>query len=65
MPNKVKEIMKQRGISASELSESTGIGRTTIYQIINSKCITNIDYAFKISKYLGISVQELFFLDEL
>lgn len=64
MKNKVKEIINKRGITVEELSSNTGIGRTTVYQIVNCKCITNVDYALRISKYLKMPIDELFFSDE-
>lgn len=63
MKNGLKKLMKQRNITPKELSNELGIGRTTIYQIMNFKSIPNTEYALKLSKYFNVSVEELFFED--
>lgn len=64
MQNRIKNIMSKKSISVEQLADMTKIGRTTIYQIIASKCNTNVEYALRISKALGRPVSELFFSDE-
>lgn len=64
MKNKLKEIIKTRNIDIDDISQATEIGRTTIYQIMNAKCVTNVDYALRLANFLNLSVEELFFSDE-
>ncbi|OSA92669.1 UNVERIFIED_ORG: hypothetical protein B2H93_14010 [Clostridium botulinum] len=61
MKNNLGKLIKKNRISIEQLSKKTKIGRTTIYQIINSKRIPNVEYALRLSKYFNISVEELFF----
>lgn len=63
MKNKIRELILKNNINISLLSEKTGIGRTTLYQIKNEKSIPNIEYALKLAKYFNVKVDELFILE--
>lgn len=60
MKNRLRKNIEEKGISIEQLSIATGIGRTTIYQIMNSKCTTNVGYALKLSKFLDVPIEKLF-----
>ena len=62
MKNRVKEIREELGISQEELSEKSGVSRTTISGLENGiiDVITNITLE-KICSALGKKVPEVFF----
>lgn len=61
--NKVREYRQRLGLSQEELSRITGIPRTTISSIESGAVIPSVDYAIKLARAFGCSVDELF-LDE-
>ncbi len=65
MKNRVKEYRLKRGLSQEELSKLCGIPRTTISAIESGKAVPSVDYAIKLSKALGCSVEELFVSEEI
>lgn len=58
--NRVKEFRQKLGLSQEELSRATGIPRTSISAIEQSRAIPSVDYAIRLAKVLGSSVEELF-----
>lgn len=64
MKNRVKEIREELGMSQEELSEKSGVSRTTISGLENEiiDVITNITLE-KIATALGKKVPEVFFQD--
>ena len=64
MKNRVKEIREEIGMSQEELSEKSGVSRTTISGLENNSIdvITNITLE-KIATALGKKVPEIFFQD--
>lgn len=64
MKNRVKEIREELGMSQEELSEKSGVSRTTISGLENGiiDVITNITLE-KIASALGKKVPEVFFQD--
>lgn len=62
MKNKVKEIREELGISQEELSEMSGVSRTTISGLENEtiEVVTNLTLE-KIATALGKKVPDIFF----
>ncbi|HIR57288.1 MAG TPA: helix-turn-helix transcriptional regulator [Candidatus Gallacutalibacter pullicola] len=60
MKNKIRELRKQRGISQEELAKRCGVSRQTINAIENNKYDPTLALAFKLSKELFTTVDELF-----
>ena len=58
--NKIRELRKQRGISQEELAKRCGVSRQTINAIENNKYDPTLALAFKLSKELFTTVDELF-----
>lgn len=55
------EVLKEKGISISDLSELTGISRQALHSIVKKKKQRiGIDIALKLSYVLGTRVEELF-----
>ena len=64
MRNKLEEIRKARGIRQEELAESLEVSRQTIGSLENGRYNPSILLAFKIAKYFGMSIEEIFIYEE-
>lgn len=57
---KYVEKLKEKGITTTEIIETSGVGRTTFYDIMRGKQIPKIDTAIAISQALEAGVQDVF-----
>lgn len=64
MKNKIKINLNKHNMKPKRLCKITGLSQTTIYSIIRGSSNPTLKNAFKISKALNTSVEELFFNDE-
>ncbi len=62
--NRVREYRQRLGLSQEELSRITGIPRTTISSIESGSVMPSVDYALRLARALGCSVEELFSQEE-
>lgn len=63
MRNKVKEFRKQLKLTQDELAQKLDVTRQTINAIENNKYNPTLELAIKMAKFLGVPVEQLFFLD--
>lgn len=59
MSLRVKEILKQKGVSQKDLSENTGLSIVTVNKIVQNGNPT-VDSLEKVAKYLRVSIKDLF-----
>ena len=64
LQNRIREKLKEKGLSQIELAKRTGISKQNISDIINNKFKPGIDFVLKIATVLEVSVEELFQLEE-
>jgi putative transcriptional regulator len=64
MNNRLEEIRKQRGIKQEELAAALEVSRQTIGSLENGRYNPSIQLAFKLSRYFGISIEEIFIYEE-
>jgi molybdate-binding protein/DNA-binding XRE family transcriptional regulator len=62
--NRVAEIRKSRGISASDLARKVNVSRQTIYAIESGTYVPNTEVALRMAQELEVTVDELFTLGE-
>src|SRR5690242_3273075 len=62
--NRVAEIRKSRGISASDLARRVNVSRQTIYAIEAGTYVPNTEVALRIAQELEVTVDELFTLGQ-
>lgn len=64
MKNRLREVREEKGISQEELSEKSGVSRTTISELETEKkeVTTNITLE-KIATALGEKVSNIFFIN--
>ena len=64
MKNKLEALRKERGIRQEELAEALDVSRQTIGSLENGRYNPSIMLAFKIAKYFGLSIEEIFIYEE-
>lgn len=63
MKNNVKEFRKLLKLTQDELAQKLGVTRQTINAIENNKYNPTLELAIKTANFLGVPVEQLFFLD--
>lgn len=64
MKNRLEELRKDRGINQEELAAGLGVSRQTIGSLENGRYNPSILLAFKIARYFGRSIEEIFVYGE-
>lgn len=64
MKNKIEEIRNSRGIRQEELAKAMGVSRQTISSLENGRYNPSIMLAYKLAKYFGLSIEEVFCFEE-
>ena len=64
MKNRIEEIRKERGIRQEEFAKSMGVSRQTISSLENGRYNPSIMLAYKIAKYFGMTIEEVFLFEE-
>ena len=60
MKNRLEEIRKQRGIKQEDLASALEVSRQTIGSLENGRYNPSILLAFKIARYFGMSIEDIF-----
>lgn len=64
MKNRLEEIRKKRGITQEELANELEVSRQTIGSLENGRYNPSIILAFKIARYFGMSIEDIFIYQE-
>ncbi len=64
MDNKIKELRKEKSITQDELALVVGVTRQTVISLENGRYNASLQLAYKISKYFGMSIEEVFIFEE-
>jgi putative transcriptional regulator len=64
MKNKIKIFRAMHNLTQEHLARAIGVNRQTILAIEKEKYIPSLDLAFKISRYFGVNIEEVFIFDE-
>ena len=65
MNTRIKELRKERKISQEELALAVGTTRQTITSIETGKYIASLPLAYKIARYFGLTIEEVFDFSDL
>ncbi|MDO7977189.1 helix-turn-helix transcriptional regulator [Oceanotoga sp. DSM 15011] len=65
MKNKIRELRKKNKLSQEDLALEVGTTRQTITSIETEKYTASLILAYKISKYFGLSIEEVFDFSEI
>ena len=60
MKTRIRELSKERRLSQEELAEAVGTTRQTITSIEVGKYTASLPLAYKIARYFGLSIEEVF-----
>lgn len=64
MKNRLEEIRKSRGIKQEELAGALEVSRQTIGSLENGRYNPSILLAFKIARYFGMTIEDVFIYEE-
>ena len=64
METKIQELRKANKISQAELADEMGVTRQTIISLEKGRYNASLELAFKIARYFGKTIEEVFIFDE-
>lgn len=64
MKNRIEAIRKERGIRQDEFAKILGVSRQTISSLETGRYNPSIFLAYKIAKYFGMTIEDVFIFDE-
>ncbi|MBR1408129.1 MAG: helix-turn-helix transcriptional regulator [Clostridia bacterium] len=64
MKNRIEEIRNERGIRQEELARQMGVSRQTISSLENGRYNPSILLAYKIARFFGMTIEEVFVFEE-
>ena len=64
METKSQELRKANKISQAELADEMGVTRQTIISLEKGRYNASLELAFKIARYFGKTIEEVFIFEE-
>ncbi len=64
MKNRIEEIRIARGIRQEEFARQMGVSRQTISSLENGRYNPSIMLAYKIARFFGMTIEEVFIFEE-
>ena len=64
METKIQELRKANQISQAELADEMGVTRQTIISLEKGRYNVSLELAFKIARYFGKTIEEVFIFEE-
>ena len=64
METKIQELRKANKISQAELADEMGVTRQTIISLEKGRYNASLELAFKIDRYFGKTIEEVFIFEE-
>ncbi len=64
METKIPALRKERKLSQEELALAVGVTRQTITSIESGRYIASLPLAYKIARYFGLTIEEVFDFSE-
>lgn len=64
MKNRIEEIRNARGIRQEDFARLMGVSRQTISSLENGRYNPSILLAYKIARYFGMTIEEVFIFEE-
>ncbi len=65
MKTRIRELRKARKLSQEDLAEAVGTTRQTITSIEVGKYIASLPLAYRIARYFGLTIEEVFDFSDL
>lgn len=64
LKNRIEEIRNAKGLRQEELAKAMGVSRQTISSLENGRYNPSILLAYKIARYFGLTIEEVFIFEE-
>ena len=64
MKNRLEELRRERGLKQEELAAALAVSRQTLGSLENGRYNPSILLAFKIARYFGLRVEDIFIDEE-
>ena len=64
MKTRIQELRKQNKVTQEELALALGVTRQSIISLENGKYNASLQLAFKISRFFGKSIEDIFLFEE-
>lgn len=64
METKIQELRKANKIIQAELADEMGVTRQTIISLEKGRYNASLELAFKIARYFGKTIEEVFLFEE-
>lgn len=64
METKIQELRKANKIIQAELADEMGVTRQTIISLEKGRYNASLELAFKIARYFGKTIEEVFIFEE-
>ena len=64
METRIQELRKLNKVSQAELADSLGVTRQTIISIEKGRYNASLELAYKIAKFFGKTIEEIFIFEE-
>lgn len=64
MENKIRELRKEKGVTQEDLANTVGVTRQTVISLENGKYNASLQLAYKIAKYFGVAIEDIFVFEE-
>ena len=65
MRSRIRELRRERKMSQAELAEAVGTTRQTITSIEVEKYTASLPLAYKIARYFGLAIEDVFDFSEI
>jgi len=62
--NRLREFREAYGLTQEELAKALGVTRQTIIAIEKGKYDPSLKLAFKIARFFGVKIEDIFIYDE-
>ena len=62
--NRIRELRKENKVTQDDLAGAVGVTRQSIISLENEKYNASLQLAYKISKYFGMRIEEVFIFEE-
>ena len=60
MKNRLEQLRKQRAIRQEDLAQALGVSRQTVISLEKGKYNPSLALAFKLARYFGLSIEDIF-----
>ena len=64
MDNRIKELRNERNVTQEELANAVEVTRQTIISLENGKYNASLQLAYKIARYFGVDIENVFIFEE-